>query len=527
MCPLLSIKVTKEINGNNSSNQSDTGKNTDNGNNSENGNGNSNAWKDNGAKVDQEKAGGKTKEHANKGYDKNTNANGKGYANGKNKDKSNNGKHVGWDKNDNPNTPNDPYDMINPDIFEFTGYINDINQEYTEVLMTTDSEGNYRGAYTYANGERISVEDLGQVEGVPNDPLYYLYDALGTTAAITNMNAGIIDNNRFAPFGEPLSPVAKNSRLTNSPWGYTGESHDIEAGLVYLRARYYEQGTGRFIQQDSYPYFGEIEEPLTRNLNIYGNGNPLKYTDPSGHLPILPLILKAGTNGAVDFLMQAAINFFFNNETKGNIKASIDNVNWWQVAKSAIEGFAFWKSPGGKLGKAAATAAGDVVANALHYGNSYSAEQALIDFGVGLISDLVGSELGEIISKYGAKSVARGLRMIGIPFDTIKKITGVSLDNINNVADEILNADRIGSALSKADANHRAASYLTKDQLLEGKVFIFKGNDGEIYTLLQTKGNLNNNSGIYEYILTPEGEVSHQLFIKNGTITGYANQKIR
>jgi hypothetical protein len=122
--------------------------------------------------------------------------------------------------------------MINPDIFEFTGYINDINLEYTEVLMTTDSEGNYRGAYTYAKGERISVEDLGQVEGVPNDPLYYLYDALGTTAAITNMNAGTIDNNRFAPFGEPLSPVAKNSRLTNSTWGYTGESHDIEQAVV-------------------------------------------------------------------------------------------------------------------------------------------------------------------------------------------------------------------------------------------------------------------------------------------------------
>jgi RHS repeat-associated protein len=118
---------------------------------------------------------------------------------------------------------------------------------------------------------------------VPNNPLYYLSDALGSTVAITNMNAGIIDNNRFAPYGEPLSPVAKNSRLTNSPWGYTGESHDIEAGLVYLRARYYEPGTSRFIQQDSYPYFGEIEDPLTRNLYIYVSGNPLSYIDSSGH----------------------------------------------------------------------------------------------------------------------------------------------------------------------------------------------------------------------------------------------------
>lgn len=124
-------------------------------------------------------------------------------------------------------------------------------------------------------------QDLGHVEGVPNNPLYYLSDALGSTVAITNMNAGIIDNNRFAPYGEPLSPVAKNSRLTNSPWGYTGESHDIEAGLVYLRARYYEPGTGRFIQQDS--YLGDINIPLSRNLYAYAQNNPLEYIDPSGN----------------------------------------------------------------------------------------------------------------------------------------------------------------------------------------------------------------------------------------------------
>jgi hypothetical protein len=30
------------------------------------------------------------------------------------------------------------------------------------------------------------------------------------------------------------------------------------------------------IQQETYPYFGEIEEPLTGNLYIYGKSNPLK-----------------------------------------------------------------------------------------------------------------------------------------------------------------------------------------------------------------------------------------------------------
>lgn len=151
--------------------------------------------------------------------------------------------------------------------------------------MTTDIEGNYRAAYTYGL-DRIGVEDLVKVEG-PNNPLYYLSDALGSTVAVTNMNAGIIDRNRFAPYGEPLAPVAKNARLTNSPYGFTGEMHDIEGEMVYLRARYYEPGTMRFLQQDT--MLGDIYEPLSRNLYMYVQGNPVNYTDPSGLAPVMDI----------------------------------------------------------------------------------------------------------------------------------------------------------------------------------------------------------------------------------------------
>ena len=89
-------------------------------------------------------------------------------------------------------------------------------------------------------------------------------------------------------------------------------------------------------------------------------------------------------------------------------------------------------------------------------------------------------------------------------------------------ADEILNANRIGTALSD-DPAHRAASFLSREQLEAGQVFTFRGGDGVQRTLLQTQGGFNSQTGIYEYII--EGsDITHQRFIDGGRITGFPNQ---
>jgi len=54
------------------------------------------------------------------------------------------------------------------------------------------------------------------------------------------------------------------------------------SGLIHLRARYYAPGDGRFISRDTWD--GDYNRPLSLNRWNYVEGNPVKFTDPSGYL---------------------------------------------------------------------------------------------------------------------------------------------------------------------------------------------------------------------------------------------------
>jgi len=66
-----------------------------------------------------------------------------------------------------------------------------------------------------------------------------------------------------------------------NPFRYCGEYFDKETGSIYLRARYYNPGIGRFITEDSYR--GKDNDPLSLNLYTYCENDPVNYFDYNGH----------------------------------------------------------------------------------------------------------------------------------------------------------------------------------------------------------------------------------------------------
>jgi RHS repeat-associated protein len=64
------------------------------------------------------------------------------------------------------------------------------------------------------------------------------------------------------------------------PFGFTGELHDSDVGLVNLRARWYDTRRGTFLTVD--PFAGFAAQPYSQHPYQYAYSNPVRWTDPSG-----------------------------------------------------------------------------------------------------------------------------------------------------------------------------------------------------------------------------------------------------
>ena len=147
-----------------------------------------------------------------------------------------------------------------------TTYVVDSVPENARVLMeTTAGSTTY---YIYGHDLLYTIDGAGA-------PHYQHTDTLGSVVAITDGSGNVEQTYDYDIFGQIRSATGSSgNRFT-----FTGEENDA-SGLVYLRARYYNPVTGRFLSRDPFP--AKATDTQTLNRYAYVKNNPTNYVDPSG-----------------------------------------------------------------------------------------------------------------------------------------------------------------------------------------------------------------------------------------------------
>ena len=165
--------------------------------------------------------------------------------------------------------------------------------------LASETKNDVTTVYTYdITGVITSKTDNDTV-------MRYVKDPHGNVIA-TSKNDSILGEYDYTAFGIQI----KNTDASN-PFRYCGEYYDEELDSVYLRNRYYNPSTGRFLTED----------PIKDGLNwyCYCSNNPIAFIDPQG---LVITCDKSNYEQIKSLLGQIAGNSleFAYNEEKGEIE---------------------------------------------------------------------------------------------------------------------------------------------------------------------------------------------------------------
>jgi len=124
---------------------------------------------------------------------------------------------------------------------------------------------------------------------------YYHFDENASTSFLTDDAGAVTDTWVVTPYGETVARTG----TTENPFTFHGAFGVMQEGatqLYYMRARYYDGASARFLSRDPAPGI----DPRAVNPYEFALGNPLEYRDPSGLYPAEEYAEDGSQEGAYD-----------------------------------------------------------------------------------------------------------------------------------------------------------------------------------------------------------------------------------
>jgi len=137
------------------------------------------------------------------------------------------------------------------------------------VVGEYDASGNLLAQYQHGLGLAARRDAAG-------NPVFYTFDALGSTHELTDESGVALNRYAYEPFGG----LADASESLANPFQFVGRRGVIKDGngLHFMRARSYSPCDGRFAAEDPIGLAG-----LDMNLYRYAANEPVRKTDPLGY----------------------------------------------------------------------------------------------------------------------------------------------------------------------------------------------------------------------------------------------------
>lgn len=145
----------------------------------------------------------------------------------------------------------------------------DVSQAVPQVAVQRDAAGAVTRRYTYG---------LDRIATVGAAASFYHHDGLGSVARLTGAGGSAQWTFAYEPFGRVRSATHDDLLAADQPMRFAGEHLD-PTGLLHLRARQYDPGTGRFTAVD--PLAPDIADAYVSSY-VYANDRPTVLVDPTG-----------------------------------------------------------------------------------------------------------------------------------------------------------------------------------------------------------------------------------------------------